>query len=132
MSEKVLLVDDEEDLLEAVAERMRLLGIDVSTSSTPHNALKKVKKENYDAIILDLTMPGMGGFSTLKAIKKLNPYLQVIILTANATTSMSKEAKKLGAMDLMEKPADLNKLLKKVRKARKIRKDQQKAVRHKN
>lgn len=117
MSEKVLLVDDEIDLLEVVAERMRLFGIDVSTATSPMIALKKVDKEPYDVIVMDLVMPGMGGCSVLKAIKEKNPDIQVILLTGHADIAHCEEAMKLGALDVMEKPADLKALTEKIKKA---------------
>ena len=116
MSEKVLLVDDERDLLETVAERMRLLGMDVSTTTSPWDAIKKVKMESYDAIVIDLMMPGMDGLNALKTIKKQNPDLQVILLTGHATLKLCNTAMELGALDIMEKPPDLKVLIEKIKK----------------
>ena len=62
-------------------------------------------------------MPGMDGIETLKAIKARNPTLQVILLTGHATLEKGIEAMKLGAMDFVEKPADLNVLTEKIKKA---------------
>lgn len=118
MTEKVLLVDDEKDLLETMAERMRLRGMDVSTTTSPWDALKKVKAEPYDAIVMDLMMPGMTGLNALKAMKKQNPDLQIILLTGHATLTLEIEATKLGALDLMEKPPDLKALTDKIKKAK--------------
>jgi len=117
MSNKVLLVDDEKELLDVVAERMRLFGLDVSTTTSPWVALKKVETEPYDAIVMDLVMPGMGGVAVLKAIKQTNPDIQVILLTGHADIELSKQALKLGALDVMEKPADLRALTDKIKKA---------------
>lgn len=118
MSEKVLLVDDEQDLLEAMAERMRIRGMDVSTTTSARDALRKTEEGSYDAIVIDLMMPEMDGLEVLKAIKEKNPDLQVILLTGLATVEKSLEAIKLGAMDLMEKPPDLMELTEKIRKAK--------------
>ncbi len=117
MSNKVLLVDDEKELLDVVAERMRLFGLDVSTTTSPWVALKKVETEPYDAIVMDLVMPGMGGVAVLKAIKETNPDIQVILLTGHADIELCKQALKLGALDVMEKPADLRALTDKIKKA---------------
>ncbi|OQX22563.1 MAG: two-component system response regulator [Desulfobacteraceae bacterium IS3] len=117
MSEKVLLVDDEHDFVETLAERMRSRGMEVSATTSPIDALKKTETENYDAIILDLMMPEMDGLETLRILKEKNPDLQVILLTGQATVEKGVEAMKLGAMDLMEKPADLKALTEKIRKA---------------
>jgi DNA-binding NtrC family response regulator len=118
MSEKVLLVDDEHDFVETLAERMRARGMEVSATTSPIEALKKTETENYDAIILDLMMPEMDGLEALRILKEKNPDLQVILLTGQATVEKGVEAMKLGATDLMEKPADLKALTEKIRKAR--------------
>lgn len=117
MAEKVLLVDDELDFLHALAERMRNRGMEVATSASGAEALEKVEKESYDVIILDLLMPGIDGLNALKILKAKRPELQVILLTGHATIEKGIEAMKLGAMDFLEKPADLNQLTEKIKKA---------------
>ena len=117
MSERVLLVDDEEDFLEALAERMEARGMVVSKTSSAKEALKKTGQESYDAIVLDLMMPEMDGLEVLKTIKEKNPELQIILLTGHATVEKGVEAMKLGAMDFIEKPADLETLTRKIREA---------------
>lgn len=117
MTEKVLLVDDEEDFLEVMAERMKARGIDVTTSSTALEALDMIEKESYDAIILDFMMPDMDGFQTLQAIKERRPESQIILLTGYATVEKGVEAMKMGATDFIEKPADLEKLTEKIKAA---------------
>ena len=118
MAEKVLLVDDEEDFLEAMAERMRARGFDVTTSATANEALEMIEKESYDAVILDFMMPGMDGFQTLTSIKERRPESQIILLTGYATIEKGIEAMKLGATDFVEKPADLEKLTEKIKAAK--------------
>ena len=117
MSEKILLVDDEKDFLDVMSERIQARGMDVTTAESAEKALESVESGGYDAIILDLMMPGMDGLQTLKAIKKKNPDLQVILLTGHATLEKGIEAMKLGAMDFLEKPADLDKLTEIIHKA---------------
>ena len=117
MSEKVLLVDDEEDFLETLAERMRSRGMDVTTTTSAADALKMAEEGAYDAIVLDLMMPEMDGLEALEAIKRKMPEVQVILLTGHATVEKGIEAMKLGAMDFIEKPADLKALTEKIHKA---------------
>jgi len=117
MGEKVLLVDDEKDFIEALGERMGNRGMNVSTTTSAKDALKKMEEEAYDAIVLDLQMPEMDGIEALKAIKKKNPDMQVILLTGHATVEKGIEAMKLGAMDLIEKPADIETIAEKIKKA---------------
>lgn len=117
MTEKVLLVDDEEDFIETLGERMRARGMDVSTTTSTKDALKKAQEESFDAIILDLMMPEMDGLEVLKILKEKRPELQIILLTGQATLEKGIEAMKLGAMDFVEKPANLDALTEKIRKA---------------
>lgn len=118
MGEKILLVDDEQEFLDAMSERMRNRGMDVTTAISAKEALERVKNENFDAIIVDLLMPEMDGIEALKNMKKIDSDLQVILLTGHATVEKGIEAMKLGAMDLLEKPADMNNLTEKIKKAK--------------
>ncbi|MFO8084815.1 MAG: response regulator [Desulfobacterales bacterium] len=117
MKEKILLVDDEKEFIETLAERMQNRGMDVSSTTSAIEALKMAEKEAYDAIILDLKMPEMDGIEVLAALKEKNPELQVILLTGHATVEKGIEAMKLGAMDFLEKPFDIKALSEKIKKA---------------
>jgi len=117
MAEKVLLIDDEVEFLENLSERMSVRGMEVSTAQTSDNAVAAVEGEEFDAIVLDLQMPGMNGIEMLKVIKARRPDMQVILLTGQATLEAGIEAMKLGAMDFMEKPADIDSLTEKIKKA---------------
>ncbi len=118
MSEKVLLVDDEKEFTEALADRMRLRDMSVSTAGSATEALHKVEDETFDAIILDLRMPEMDGIEFLKAVRKRHPELQVIMLTGYGKIKDSVEAMRLGALDFLEKPADLDMLTEKIHDAK--------------
>jgi CheY-like chemotaxis protein len=131
-SEKVLLIDDEPDLLEAMAERMRMLGMDVSTTTSVWDAFEKVEAHSYDAIVLDLIMPEMDGFDALRVFKVKKPGVPVILITGHATVSMGMEANKLGAMDLIEKPADLKVLTEKIKRAKAKRLDEERVGKQAN
>jgi len=121
MSAKVLIVDDEKDFLDIMAERLAARGVEVSTTTSAENALKMVLKESYDAIIMDLMMPEMDGFKALKLFKETRPDLPIILLTANVPEEKCIEAIKLGAMDVIEKPADLNLLTQKIEEAKALK-----------
>jgi DNA-binding NtrC family response regulator len=118
MTEKVLLVDDEKDFIETLAERMRTRGMKVETTTSPKDALKKTEQESFDVIVLDLMMPEMDGLKTMSALKEKNPDLQVILLTGHATLEKGIAAMKLGAVDFLEKPIDLKVLSEKIKKAK--------------
>ncbi len=118
MSEKVLLVDDEEDFLEAMAERMRARDMEVTTASSAGEACKKMESETFYAIVLDFQMPEMDGMEALKSIKAKRPESQIILLTGFATVEKGVQAMKEGAADFMEKPADLEVLSQKIKEAK--------------
>lgn len=118
MGTKVLLVDDEEEFLDVLGERMQVRGMEVKTSASALQALDTLEKESFDVIILDLMMPEMDGLEALKRIKHNRPELQVILLTGHGTIEKGVEAMRLGAMDFVEKPADLETLAGKIEKAR--------------
>ena len=118
MSAKVLLVDDEKDFLEIMTERMSARGMEVSTATSAQDALEKVQTKSYDAVIMDFLMPELDGFKALKLFKEARPDLAIILLTANVREEERIAAKKLGAMEVIEKPADLNILTQKVEEAK--------------
>jgi len=114
----VLLVDDEEKFLDVLSQRLGTRGLDAVTATSGEEALVKIRNKNFDAIILDITMPGIGGIETLKRIRKENPELQIIMLTGRGSVDKAVEAMKEGAIDFLEKPADIEKLLEKIEMAR--------------
>lgn len=115
--ERVLLVDDEEDFTELLAERMRNREMDVDTADSGEKAIEMVKNKYYDAIILDMAMPGMDGIETLQNILGDNPDQQIILLTGYASVPKTVEAIKKGAVEFLEKPANINQLIDLVRQA---------------
>ena len=121
MSAKVLLVDDEKDFLDIMAERMAARGMEVSTTDSAEEALKMVIAQSYDAVVMDLMMPEMDGFKALKLFKQSRPDLSIILLTGNVPEATCREAIRLGALDVIEKPADLNFLAQKIEEARALK-----------
>ncbi len=117
-SERVLLVDDEQEFTQVLSQRMESRGVGVDTAASGDEALQKAKSAPYDAIILDLAMPEMDGIETLKHLLEVNPDLQVILLTGYATVEKGIEAVKLGAMDFLAKPAEIEKLMEKIEQAK--------------
>jgi len=122
MSQKVLIVDDEKDFLDIIAERIGARGMDVSTASSAEDALNMVETESYDVVIMDFMMPALDGFKALKLMKTKRPEVQIILLTGNVPDEKRIEAKALGALDVIEKPPDLNDLIQKIKKSKKARK----------
>jgi len=114
MSAKVLLIDDETDFLGVMAERLTLRGLEISTASSAKDGLAMAEENDYDVVILDMAMPEMDGVEALRRLKGKKPDLDVILLTGRASVKQGIEAMKLGALDLLEKPADINTLTAKI------------------
>ena len=104
----ILTVDDEKAICEMIASFMERKGYKVKMALSGEDALKLIANEKPDMILLDLHMPGMGGEGALKEIKRLYRDIPVIILTVNNTPQKALELLKLGAMDYMSKPIDLD------------------------
>jgi DNA-binding response OmpR family regulator len=119
MPQKVLIVDDEKDFLDIIAERILARGMDVSTATSAEDALNMVEEESFDVIILDFMMPALDGFKALKLMKAKRPDVPIIVLTGNVPEEKRMEAKALGALDVIEKPPDLKDLIQKIKKAKK-------------
>lgn len=115
---KVLLVDDEKEFVDLLEERMSARGLEVSSTTSPEDALKISESHNFDAVVLDLMMPEMDGLEVLKNLRATRPEMQVILLTGHGTIEKGVEAMRLGAVDFVEKPADLDALTEKIKKAK--------------
>jgi DNA-binding NtrC family response regulator len=118
---RVLLVDDEEDFLKTLAERLETRGLKVTTASSGESALAHVEGQEYDLIVLDLAMPGLDGLETLKRIKARQPDAEIIMLSGQGSIKTSIEAMKLGACDFLQKPVDIAALLEKISEAKEKR-----------
>jgi DNA-binding NtrC family response regulator len=117
-ADKILLVDDEAEFVEALAKRMKARGMQVEIAGDGQTALDVVCSGNFTAIVLDLKMPGMDGIETLKKLKELNSDLQIILLTGHGSIREGVDAIKLGAVDFLEKPADFQELMEKIEQAK--------------
>jgi DNA-binding NtrC family response regulator len=118
---KVLLVDDEIEFSSALAERLQLRNYDVRTANNALEALGLIHDYTPDVVILDLRIPGMNGIETLKTIKKLDPTIEVIMLTGHGDVQSVEEGMKSGALEYIMKPVDIGELISKIDKAKKKR-----------
>jgi DNA-binding NtrC family response regulator len=115
---KILLVDDEEDFVENLSQRLEMRGLKVTAATRGEEAVDLVDEQEFDAIVLDLAMPGMDGLEALRRIREKNPDAEIIMLTGHGSIKSSIEAMKLGAEDFLEKPVDMKQLLQKISEAR--------------
>ena len=114
---RLLLVDDEKEFVETLADRLRMRDLDASIAHNGEEALSAVKAEEPDIIVLDLKMPGIHGIEVLRRVKEAYPNVEVIILTGHGSKKDEEAARRLGAFDYVNKPADLDTLVARIRNA---------------
>ncbi len=113
---RILVVDDDSELRDTIAEVLGGEGFEVSTARDAEIALNLMDDSDFDLILLDLVMPGMGGMAALPSIKKKLPRTRVMMMTAFSTVSNAVESMKQGADDYITKPFKIEELLATVRK----------------
>ena len=116
---KLLLVDDEEDFISALSERLRLRNFETNVAKSGAEALLEIGRERPDIVLLDLKMPGMDGMEALAKIKALDPSIEVIMVTGSVDRAIGEAALKAGASGHIIKPIDIEDLLDKVRELEK-------------
>ena len=115
---RVLIIDDEKQFAENLCRVLSFRDIDATAAFEGHNALKIINSsENFDAVVLDIKMPGMNGIETLTQIKKISPETEVIMLTGHANLEAANEGMALGAFDYIMKPCNIDELLYKIQDA---------------
>ena len=118
---KVLLVDDEKDFVEALAERLQLRGIDAQTATDGESALRLIDTSPPQVVVLDIMMPGLGGADVLRRIKATHPQIPVILLTGHGSIRELTADMNQGFFDYLIKPIDIDELLEKIRDALKVK-----------
>jgi len=111
---RILLVDDEDRLRRTLEKMLSAQGLEVTALSGGREALAAIRQRPYDVILLDIRMPEMDGITALREIKKIDPNLEVIVLTGHASMDAALEIIKLGAYDYLLKPCPLEELLLKI------------------
>ena len=125
MKIRVLLVDDEKDFVDVLAERLESRDFAVTTAYDGNEAVAKIQEKEIDVVVLDVLMPGKDGVSTLRELKQLKPIVEVIMLTGHATVESAVEGLKVGAYDYLMKPTETKDLVEKIVKAYKRKADQE-------
>ena len=103
---RILIVDDDADLCEALSDRVEALGFQAAVAASGPDALRQVREEPPAIVLLDLVLPGMDGMAVLEVIRREDPEVAVIVITAHGTIARAVEAMKKGAYDFVTKPLD--------------------------
>ncbi len=114
---KVLFIDDEEELVTTLVERLEYRGVDADFALSGPEAIEKMRESSYDVVVLDLKMPGMSGSEVMKIIKRDYPQLPVLLITGHGSLGEEQDEKPEGAFDYLEKPIDLKDLIEKMQEA---------------
>jgi len=116
---KILLVDDEQEFVTTLAERLELRGMDVEIATDGEMALGLVETDPPQVVVLDVMMPGLVGMEVLERIKAVDSSIQVILLTGHGGTKDGIKGMQLGAFDYLIKPVDIDELIEKLNEAAK-------------
>ncbi len=108
---KILIVDDEEDLAFTMAERLRLRGFQAEAVTSAIEALKRLGKDPFSVLVLDVKMPGIDGLQMMAEIKHKHQDLPVILLTGHGSAADAERGMRAGAFDYLMKPIDLERLI---------------------
>jgi len=117
LMDRVLVVDDNRDLGELTSEILKERGFRVNIAFDGVSALAKIKQEPYDLIILDYRLPGISGLTVLEKTRQIRPNLKTIMISAFGSESTRVRAKELGAYAFLDKPFDIDGLVKVIKKA---------------
>lgn len=107
---RILVVDDEEELVHALVERLQLRGMDALGAVTGQEALERIRSEAFDVVLLDVKMPGLGGMKVIREIKDQHLGVQVIMLTGHSSAEDAQRGRQLGAFEYLQKPVNIDKL----------------------
>ena len=114
---RVLLVDDEEGYVNVLANRLRRRNLEVTNATSGAAALQSLRGRSFDVAVLDLKMEDMDGIEVLKIFKKMDPAMEVIMLTGHGSAKAAREGMELGAFDYLTKPCEFEELLAKILEA---------------
>ncbi|MBN1652748.1 MAG: response regulator [Deltaproteobacteria bacterium] len=114
---RILLVDDELELVTALAERLVLRGIDADWALSGEQALEKVRAAEYDAAVLDYKMPGMSGLEVIRKITLIRPDMKFIIVTGHASEQDDRVCRDAGACFYLMKPLKIEALIERLKEA---------------
>ena len=114
---KVLLVDDEEEFVRSLSERMKMREVNSDVALSGEEAFETMTEDLPDVMVLDLKMPGMDGMEVLRRAKEAYPGVQIIMLTGHGSEKDEKEARRLGVFEYLQKPVAIEKLMKTITEA---------------
>jgi two-component system NtrC family response regulator len=114
---KVLLIDDEETLVEYLSKRLLREGFTVKATFSGEEAVEVAASDNFDVAVVDLKMPGIDGVETQQKLKKIQPFLQSIVLTGHGAIDTALESGRQDAFKYLLKPIEYDDLVRTIKEA---------------
>lgn len=115
----ILVVEDDRDFANGLADYLRLNGHDVDLAGSGEAGLARLAGKDFDLALLDIMLPGMSGADTLRSIRVTSPETAVILMTGQRAEVHAAAARKLGAIDILQKPFDPSRIFDHVKKTNK-------------
>jgi DNA-binding NtrC family response regulator len=114
---RVLLVDDEEELVTTLVERLEFRGIEAEATTSGHEALELLGRKSFQVAVIDLKMPGLSGLEVLEVIRRRYPEMKVLLTTGHGSTGEPDEAMPQNAFDILLKPFNIDALIERIHAA---------------
>ncbi len=112
MNCRVLLIDDEEELVTTLVERLEIRGICADAMTNGHDALEKMRDVDYHVVVADLKMPGLSGPEVIEIIKKRYPKVKIVLITGHGNTAHSEQEYPVNEIDeILMKPFHIDNLI---------------------
>ncbi len=117
MPDHVLVCDDDVQVRESLVEALRAQSFDVDTADRAVDAIQKVMRDRYHAVVLDLKLPGLGGLDAIAILRRFDERLPIIVITGHASYEVEQAARAAGIFYYLVKPFSLSELTEAVRAA---------------
>jgi len=108
---RVLVIEDDKKMRLSLSDILNYKGYQIKTASDGLTGLETLKVNNFDAVLLDIKMPGLSGIEVLEQIRQMSPAIPVIMISGHGTIDLALKSIRLGAFDFLEKPVDAERLL---------------------
>jgi len=112
---RVLIVDDDRDFAESLAEALETLGCQADARFTGEAGIEAVSNQVFDAVLMDVGLPGLGGVESLTRIRRANPHAKCFLLTGYSADHVAGQVVEAGAVEVLTKPIDVEQLLRRLK-----------------
>lgn len=113
---KILVVDDDRDMCNVISDILKEEGFLADRAYDAESAIRRIKRKKYDLMVVDYKLPGISGLAVLKEAKQIRPKLRVMMISAYGNEYVKVKAKELGSVNFLDKPFDVKKLVRNIKK----------------